>query len=248
MGCAGALRRQASKTLHLERSCFKLQSSVSRDYTGCCSSASGIEVRVRTRGFLSFAALTLCAASTAFTQTPSSTPAPQSPPAPPSAPASQSAPVPTPAPSGTTESVPAYERQAQQQTAQQPTTPSAPIPEKKGPVVAPPATPTPQAPYLGYPPYAPAQLKPPSDRLGSVYIPVDSWMYPALTRLYSMGFLDTMYLSRPPYTRRSTLHMLLVAKESILNSENEEAQEIFAKLLNELSAEIPSGNVDRGLV
>ena len=115
-------------------------------------------------------------------------------------------------------------------------------------MVAPPAEPTPQAPYLGYPPYAPAQLKPPSDRLGSVYIPVDSWMYPALTRLYSMGFLDTMYLSMRPYTRRSTLHMLMAAKESILNSENEEAQEMFAKLLNELSAEIPSGNVDRGLV
>src|ERR1700722_11485141 len=117
MGCAGALRRQASKTLHLERSCFKLQSSVSRDYTGCCSSASGIEVRVRTRGFLSFAALTLCAASTAFSQTPSSTPA------------SQSAPVPTPAPAGTTQSVPGYARQPQQQTPQQPATPSAPIPE-----------------------------------------------------------------------------------------------------------------------
>ena len=32
------------------------------------------------------------------------------------------------------------------------------------------------------------------------------------------------------------------------NSDNEQAQEILAKLLNELSAEVPSGNVDRGLV
>jgi len=45
---------------------------------------------------------------------------------------------------------------------------------------------------VGYSPYSPAQLKPPSDRLGSVYIPVDSWMYSGFTRLYSMGFLDTM--------------------------------------------------------
>ena len=159
--------------------------------------------------------------------------------------------MPTPAPPGTTPAAPAYGPvpQQQQQTPPQPTTPSSvPIPEKKGPVVAPPETPTPQAPYLGYPAYNPAQLKPSPDRLGSVYIPVDSWMYPALTRLYSMGFLDTMFLGMRPYTRRSTLHMLMAAKQSILNSENEEAQEIFAKLLNELSAEIPSGNVDRGLV
>jgi hypothetical protein len=63
-----------------------------------------------------------------------------------------------------------------------------------------------------------------------------------------MGFLDTMYLGMRPYTRRSTLHMLMASKDAILNSNNEEAQEIFAKLLNELSAEVPSGNVDRGLV
>jgi Capsule assembly protein Wzi len=90
--------------------------------------------------------------------------------------------------------------------------------------------------------------KPAPDRLGSVYIPVDSWMYPALTRLYGMGFLDTMFLGMRPYTRRSTLHMLLASKDAILNSDNEQAQEIFAKLLYELSAEIPSGNVERGLV
>jgi hypothetical protein len=122
------------------------------------------------------------------------------------------------------------------------------VPEKKGPVVALPAQPTPQAPYSGYPAYAPVQLKPPPDRLGSVYIPVDSWMYPELMRLYSMGFLDTMYLGMRPYTRRSLLHMLIASKAAILDSDNEEAQEIFSKLWRELSAEIPSGNVDRGLV
>jgi hypothetical protein len=73
-------------------------------------------------------------------------------------------------------------------------------------------------------------------------------MYPALTRLYSMGFLDTMYLGMRPYTRRSLLHMLMASKDAIFDSDNEEAQEIFVKVWNELSAEIPSGNVDRGLV
>ena len=101
---------------------------------------------------------------------------------------------------------------------------------------------------MAYEPYAPKPPKPPIDWLGSVYIPVDSWMYPALTRLYGMGFLDTMFVGMRPYTRRSVLHMLLKSRDAIINSDNEQAQDILAKLLYELSAEVPSGNVDRGLV
>jgi hypothetical protein len=115
-------------------------------------------------------------------------------------------------------------------------------------VVVPPAHPTPEAPYIGYVPYAPVELRPTSDRLGSVYIPVDSWMYPALMRLYSMGFLDTMYLGMRPYTRRSALHMLKASEDAIVTGDNEEAQEILAKLLNELSTEVPDGSADRGAV
>ena len=29
---------------------------------------------------------------------------------------------------------------------------------------------------------------------GSPYIPVDSWVYPAVLRLYSMGYIDHVYL------------------------------------------------------
>lgn len=193
---------------------------------------------MRTRDFLSLAALTLCAAATVFGQTPA---------------APGSAPAPTPIPADATQAAPAYGQQPQSQPqtqTQQQTAPiqSAPIPEKKGPTVAVPATPTAKSPYIGYPAYAPVAFKPPPDRLSSVYIPVDSWMYPALTRLYSMGFLDTMYLGMRPYTRRSMLHMLIASKEAILESDNEEAQGIFEKLWNEVSAEIPSGNVDRGFV
>src|SRR5580704_7790047 len=199
----------------------------------------GTEVRVRTRGFLSFAAVTLCAASTAFAQTPTSPSAPVPPPG--------SAPVPTP--TQTNPAAPAYGQQPQQQPKQ--TAPEdAPVPEKKAPPVVAPAKPTPEAPYIGYVPYSPVEAKPAPDRLGSAYIPVDSWMYPALTRLYGMGFLDTMYLGMRPYTRRSTLHMLQASKDAIINSDNEQAQDILAKLLYELSAEDPEARppVPRGLV
>ena len=43
---------------------------------------------------------------------------------------------------------------------------------------------------------------------GSPYIPVDSWVYPAVLRLYSMGYLDHVYLGMRPWTRASLSHML----------------------------------------
>src|ERR1035441_9713522 len=44
--------------------------------------------------------------------------------------------------------------------------------------------------------------------LGSPYIPVDSWVYPAVLRLYSLGFLDHVFLGLRPWTRASLSHML----------------------------------------
>src|SRR5664279_5986273 len=36
--------------------------------------------------------------------------------------------------------------------------------------------------------------------LGSPYITVDSWVYPAIFRLYSLGFLDHVFLGMRPWT------------------------------------------------
>ena len=44
--------------------------------------------------------------------------------------------------------------------------------------------------------------------LGSPFIQVDSWVYPAMLRLYSLGFVDTVYLGIRPWTRASVDHML----------------------------------------
>ena len=92
------------------------------------------------------------------------------------------------------------------------------------------------------PPYAPEGMpeKPGrarGDPLGSAYIPVDSWVYPAMMRLYSMGYLDTMYLSMRPYTRRSALHILQESEDEILSGDDGQAQEILSALLNELTDE-----------
>jgi hypothetical protein len=173
-----------------------------------------------------------------------------------------SVPAPEPESQDKIESMPGY-RQGQQGQAQpagqsQPpaagTTPAAgstpatgapqsmPAPQQAPPPVVTPEPPTPQTPYTAMPPYAPAGVpeKPGrtwGDPLGSTYIPVDSWVYPAMMRLYSLGYLDSMYLSMRPYTRRSALHMLQASEDAILGSDDAQAQDLLATLMNELTDE-----------
>jgi hypothetical protein len=82
---------------------------------------------------------------------------------------------------------------------------------------------------------------------GSAYIPNDSWIYPAMLRLYSLGYVDTIYLNMRPWTRLSVVHALEASRDSILQGPDE-AKEIFASLESELSAEIPREGMDRGTI
>jgi hypothetical protein len=76
--------------------------------------------------------------------------------------------------------------------------------------------------------------------LGSSYIPVDNWVYPAVMRLYSLGYVDTVYLGLRPWTRASIMHMLEEAGNLIENRETAEdpgaleAREIYDALNREL--------------
>ena len=69
--------------------------------------------------------------------------------------------------------------------------------------------------------------------LGSPYIPVDSWVYPAMLRLYSLGFIDDMYPGLRPWTRASVEHMLEEAsvniQDAVTDSEPgaDEAEDIY---------------------
>jgi hypothetical protein len=138
------------------------------------------------------------------------------------------------------ESRPAYaaDGTANPQTAPLPTAAPAPVVTT--------APPTPRMPYTAMPAYGPA--KEPGDPLGSPYIPVDSWVYPAMMRLYGMGYLDTMYLAMRPYTRRSALHVLQASEDGILSSDDVQAQEILAALLSVLTDEGITDRTPRGTV
>ena len=77
-----------------------------------------------------------------------------------------------------------------------------------------------------------------SGSLGSTYIPLDSWMYPEIMRLYSLGFIDTVFLGMRPYTRTSVAHMLDASSGKIYNSDSDEAKEIYIALNRELAPDL----------
>ncbi|HEY2471749.1 MAG TPA: capsule assembly Wzi family protein [Terracidiphilus sp.] len=78
------------------------------------------------------------------------------------------------------------------------------------------------------------------ESLDSPYIPVDSWVYPAVFRLYGLGYVDTVYLGMRPWTRASVERMLEKASarmedaQDYTDSTTSEAQSIYKALDREL--------------
>lgn len=90
-------------------------------------------------------------------------------------------------------------------------------------------------------PSRPAPVCAPS-LLDSPYIPVDSWVYPAVWRLYALGFVDTVYLGLRPYTRASLDHILEEAGARIEDADpgpaTDEAEGIYESLSEELHYDV----------
>ena len=191
-----------------------------------------IRVRISLSSALSFLLLSgvsLCSAQT-------SVPAPAPTPAPPA-----SVPAATPASPDTLPAMPPF---AQQQ-AQPPAAVPAPKPGPP-PQVNPPATSNTIAALNSF---ALPDDYDPNDQLGSAYIPMDSWVYPAMLRLYSLGYLDSAFLSMRPYTRRSALHILQDSEVDIQADANDQAVELLVALKRELIAELSdSPGLARGSV
>ena len=74
--------------------------------------------------------------------------------------------------------------------------------------------------------------------LDSPYIPVDCWVYAAVLRLYSMGYIDSVYLGMRPWTRSSLEHALEETGERIEDAEEDadpatdEAKGIYDALIH----------------
>jgi len=90
----------------------------------------------------------------------------------------------------------------------------------------------------------PPGYKPPSETIstsaqGSTYVPMDSWIYPALDRLHSLGYLDSAFMGLRPWTRLSIAHMLELSSDRIDTDEgNDEAKSIYLAVLDEVQPDI----------
>ena len=97
-------------------------------------------------------------------------------------------------------------------------------------------------------PAVPVVFRTHTDALGSTYIPVDSPVYPMALRLYSLGYLDSIFIGSRPWTRRSLLHALSQTTPDVTASNDDEAIEILARLQTILAAEGSPEGKDRGRV
>lgn len=74
--------------------------------------------------------------------------------------------------------------------------------------------------------------------MGSPFVPVDSWVYPAIFRLYGLGFVDHVFLGMRPWTRSSINRMLEDAAARMEDAEEgpakDQAEEIHQALSHEL--------------
>jgi hypothetical protein len=78
--------------------------------------------------------------------------------------------------------------------------------------------------------------------MGSPFIPVDSWVYPAVMRLYGMGYVDHVFLGLRPWTRESINHMLEDTAARIADADasplNDQAEQLYEALAHELRNEM----------
>jgi Capsule assembly protein Wzi len=111
--------------------------------------------------------------------------------------------------------------------------------ETPPPAAAPPSPSTDQLPApreaIHFAPYEPLKS---IEGVSSTYIPLDSWIYPAVMRLYGMGFVDTVFLGMRPWTRLSVAHMLEQSSDRITGSTNDEAIDIFTALERDLQPDM----------
>jgi hypothetical protein len=83
---------------------------------------------------------------------------------------------------------------------------------------------------------------------GSVYVPFDSWIYPAMARLFSLGYVDSAYMDMRPWTRLSCLHMLEETYPKLEAApQDTEAWNLFLALAKEFGYDAAAPSTRAGL-
>lgn len=79
-----------------------------------------------------------------------------------------------------------------------------------------------------------------SRRLGSVYVPLDSWVYPAFDRLAGLGAIHTQVAGLRPWTRVECASLVIEAEKNLIGAEGgkPEAVALQSHLKQEFEEEI----------
>ncbi len=87
---------------------------------------------------------------------------------------------------------------------------------------------------------------------GSVYVPLDSWVYPTLRRLAALGYIPDQISDSAPWTRLECLHQVDEASElasmRVLRNENSSAEQEALRLLADLRTEFASATPGGGVI
>jgi hypothetical protein len=75
--------------------------------------------------------------------------------------------------------------------------------------------------------------------MGSPYVPLDSWIYPALERLAASGYINSEILAMRPWTRLECARQLSEASDRVGDDEGSgEAARLFEELMKEFRTEV----------
>jgi membrane-associated phospholipid phosphatase len=77
--------------------------------------------------------------------------------------------------------------------------------------------------------------------MASSYVPLDSWIYPAMGRLVALGYIESADLGMRPWTRMECARLLVEEAGKQIEENNQqgsEPQKLYASLLSEFSDEI----------
>ncbi len=74
--------------------------------------------------------------------------------------------------------------------------------------------------------------------LGSPYVPLDSWVYPAIERLTAMGFIGSSFLGMRPWTRLECARLVSESQDVIFDDDDSEASRLHHDLQREFGAEM----------
>ena len=77
------------------------------------------------------------------------------------------------------------------------------------------------------------------ENMGSPYVPLDSWVYPALERLIAMGYIKSAFLGIRPWTRLECARLIEEANDAIGDEDDQsnEAARIYSDLAQEFAPE-----------